>query len=288
MGRVTYLVTGATGFLGHALLPRLAERGEVVALHRRASDPPKHRGVRWVPQDLSRMREFELPKRTDVVIHLAQSLRYRDHPQGAVDVFEVNAGATVRLLDHCRRTGGTRFVLASTGAVYAPGPEPAREEDRPHPPNFYAHSKLWAEEAAMHYRDEFDVTVLRPFFIYGPGQQRDRFLPGLVARILDGETIRLAGDDGIRLNPVYIDDAVESVLRALELEGSDTLNLAGPDTRSVREIAERAAEALGREPSFERAPPQHDLIASIERLRERVGAPRVFLSEGIARTIAAW
>ena len=49
---MTILVTGATGFLGQAILPLLAQRGEVVALHRPGSAPPDGNGVRWIGQDL--------------------------------------------------------------------------------------------------------------------------------------------------------------------------------------------------------------------------------------------
>lgn len=281
----TVLLTGATGFLGQALLPRLAERAEVVAVHRRDATPPQHDGIRWVAQDLTDPLGPEIPDRLDAVIHLAQSLLYRDFPGSAADIFEVNTAATVRLLDHCRRAGGSRFVLASTGAVYRPGSAPLTEDQRPDPPTFYAQTKLMAEAAAESYREVFDVAVLRPFFLYGPGQQPDRFVPGLVRRIREGVPVRLAGRDGVHLNPMFVDDAVASVLAALDLDGSGTFNLAGPETVSIRRTAELIGERIGQEPTFEQSEPESDMVGSLERLAARLGAPRTPMREGIRMVV---
>jgi UDP-glucose 4-epimerase len=283
---VTCLVTGATGFVGQALLPRLAERDEVVALGRRAPDATE--GVHWAPQDLTQpLDESALPERVDTVIHLAQSERYRDFPNGAVDMMEVNVASTVRLLDYCRRAGGTSFVLASTGAIYAAGRQPVSEDDAPRPDNFYAASKLAAEQVAAPYRALLRVQIVRPFFVYGPGQQAGRFIPGLLARVRAGKPVRLAGTDGVRLNPIYIDDAVEVLLGALELESSEILNMAGPSVHSIREIAELIGAEVGADPTFDLTEPADDLVASIERLTEELGSPTVAMREGLERTVAA-
>jgi UDP-glucose 4-epimerase len=283
---VTYLVTGATGFVGRALLPRLAECDKVVALGRRAPDATEN--VHWVRQDLTDpLDESALPERLHSVIHLAQSDRYREFPDGAEDMMDVNVASTVRLLDYCHRAGGTTFLLASTGAIYAPGPRPVREGDPPRPGNFYAASKLAAEEIAAPYRAFLRVQIIRPFFVYGPGQQANRFIPALLARIRDGRPVRLAGDDGIRLNPIYIDDAVELLLGALALERSETLNMAGPSVHSIREIAEMIGTEVGANPSFDVTEMADDLVASIERLSSRLRAPTVGMREGLERTVAA-
>lgn len=283
---MTCLVTGATGFVGRALLPRLAERDEVVALGRRAPDATEN--VHWARQDLTHpLDESALPKRLDAVIHLAQSDRYREFPDGAEDMMEVNVAATVRLLDYCHRAGGTTFVLVSTGAIYAPGPRAVSEGDPPRPGNFYAASKLAAEEVAAPYRALLRVQIIRPFFVYGPGQQANRFIPGLLARIRAGEPVQLAGNDGIRLNPIYIDDAVQLLLGALTLEGFETLNMAGPSVHSIREIAEMIGAEVGANPTFEVTEMAEDLVASIERLSDRLGAPTVGMREGLERTVAA-
>jgi UDP-glucose 4-epimerase len=283
---MAYLLTGGSGFLGAAVLSRLAERGEVIALCRPGSEPAALDGVRWLAQDLAAPLSDELPDSIDGVVHLAQSRRYREFPDGAVDVYEVNTGATIRLLDYCRRGGGSTFTYASSGAVYASGPHPVQEADEPRPGNLYGVSKLAGEQAVAQFRGLLNGHSLRFFFIYGPGQ-RNMFIPGLLGRVGNGEDVTLAGPDGIRVNPVYVDDAADAVVATLELSDPSTMNVAGPDVVSVREIAELGGRLLGREPSFDEGPAQADLVASIELQSAAVGPPRTGFEEGLRRTVEA-
>ncbi len=280
------LLTGSTGLVGSALLPRLAARGEVLAMHSPERDPRPVEGVRWIEQDLTQPLSPELPDRVDAVIHLAQSRRHREFPEGAIDMHEVNAAATVRLLDYCHRAGGTTFTFASTGGVYAPGQAPVRETDRLAPGNFYATSKLAGEQAVEQYRGLLRGHCLRPFFIYGPGQ-RNMFMPGLIVRVREEQEVALAGPEGIHVNPIYVEDAAAAVLATLDFDESVTVNVAGPEIVSVREIAEQIGRLVDREPKFAVGDPQPDIIAGNERRDALVGAPRVSFEEGLRRTVEA-
>jgi UDP-glucose 4-epimerase len=283
---VTVLLTGATGFLGQALLPLLAERDEVVALHRPSHRPTAQAGVRWVAQDLVAPLTDELPDAIDVVLHLAQSGRYREFPDGALDIMEINTMATTRLLDYCRRAGGRTFVFASSGAVSGAGHKPIEEGDPLAPSNLYAVSKHAGEQVVEQYRAIFTAHSLRYFFIYGPGQL-GMMIPGLIGRIASGQRIQLAGANGIFLNPVYIDDAVRATAAALDLDESATINIAGPQTVPLREIAELIGAELGTRPKFENVREQPDFVASIERMSQLLTVPRTSLRDGLARTVAA-
>jgi UDP-glucose 4-epimerase len=283
---MTVVVTGATGFLGSVVVELLGRQDEVVALHRPGSASPPVAGVRWIAQDLAAPLSAQLPDHADAVLHLAQSRRYREFPEGVVDVYAVNAGMTVELLDYARRAGAATFTYASSGAVYESGPEPVHEDDAPRPGNFYAASKRAGELATEQFRSQLHAHVLRFFFIYGPGQ-RNMFIPGVLGRIRDSQEVTLAGADGIHVNPVYVDDAAAAVAATLGLADSMTLNVAGPDVVSLREIAELGGRALGCAPSFATADSQPDLVASIERMSAALGAPKVGVEQGLQRTVEA-
>ncbi len=283
---MTALITGGTGFLGQALLAPLAARGEVFAIHRPGTSPPLCDGVTWIAQDLSAPLDADLPASVDTVIHLAQSRRYREFPEAAVELFEVNTGAAVRLLDYARRAGARSFVLASSGAVYPSGPEPLSEDTPPAPSSLYASGKLAADDAARHYAEFFHAQVLRYFFIYGPGQ-RGMFIPGVIQRVREGVPVTLAGQSGIRVNPVFVSDAADATLAATEREDSGVFNVAGPDVVSLRELATIAGEQLDAAPTFEVTAPGSDLIADTTLMRERLTAPRIGTREGLRRTITA-
>src|SRR4051794_36837058 len=110
--RMRMVVTGATGFLGGHLLPRLVERGDVFAVHRAKTPPARIEGVSWIETDLARDSLDALPDRVDAILHLAHSRHYRELPDQIRDVFDVNVGATIRLLEYGRRAGCGVFVLA--------------------------------------------------------------------------------------------------------------------------------------------------------------------------------
>src|SRR4051794_19992733 len=94
------VVTGATGFLGAHVLPHLVDRGEVVAVHRARTRPPAVEGVTWVGTDLATESLDALPDRVDAIAHLAHSRHYRELPDRIRDVFDVNLGSTLRLLEY--------------------------------------------------------------------------------------------------------------------------------------------------------------------------------------------
>src|SRR5207248_610348 len=81
-------------------------------------------------------------------------------------------------------------------------------------PSLYVATKLAAEVLADAHRALFTVIVLRPFFIYGRAQDRCMLLPRLVDSIRCGRAITLAGRDGMRFNPVHVEDAARAVVAA--------------------------------------------------------------------------
>jgi UDP-glucose 4-epimerase len=286
---VRILVTGATGFVGRRAVAELGERHEVVVVARSAPcDLPG--AAACVEQDLAEpLDAARLPRRVDAVIHLAQSHRYKDFPDGAQDVFAVNVHSTFRLLEWARDAGARAFVLASTGGVYAYAPRPIREEDPVALAGMYFRSKYAAEVLLGAYAGHLRPVILRPFFVYGAGQ-RGMLVPRLAERIVNGEEIVVDGDPGIRINPLHVSDAVRVLEPAVSGAVSGTINIAGPDVVSIAGLVAALGEATGVEPRVRHreAELDGDLIASTERMRSELGVtPRVGLAEGLQGVAAA-
>jgi len=282
------LVTGASGLLGARFVALAASQGhEVCAVGRSAPEPPQP-NVRPIAMDLAcPLDRSALPPQIDAVLHLAQSRRFREFPDGAGDVFAVNVARTAELLDYAHGAGATHFVLASTGGVYAPSAEPLTEDSAlATKPGFYPASKRAAELLAHPYAGLMTVAILRFFFIYGAGQGSDMLMPRLVASVREGRPIQLQGDDGLSLNPVHVDDAAAAVLAATEMEESATVNVAGPSTVTLREIAGLIGAELGVEPRFEldegSAP---SLVADTARMRRVLAEPRTDLQAAIGELL---
>jgi UDP-glucose 4-epimerase len=284
---VRVLVTGATGFIGRHVVADLGERHDVVAVAREA--PHGDTATTWIEQDLAQpLERAQFPRRVDAVIHLAQSRRYRDFPDGAGDVFAVNVHSTFQLLEWARDAGAQVFVLASTGGVYAYASHPVREDDPIRLANMYFRSKYAAEVLLGAYADLLRPVVLRPFFVYGPGQ-RTMLVRQLAERVASGDEIVVDGDPGIRINPLHVEDAVRVFEPALTGRVSGAVNIAGPEVVSITELVAALGEATGVQPLVRHrgSGVDGDLVASTERMRSELGVtPRIGLAEGL-RSVAA-
>lgn len=296
------VITGATGLIGSHLVPRLSD-WEVHAT--RQQPPAASSGVRWHDVDLAAPQLATLPAATDAVVYLAQSPHFREFPERADHVFGVNVAGVQRFLDYALAAKCRTFVLASTGGVYAGGdaivseasPVAARADM-----GFYAATKLAAETLAQQYAARMSVVILRFFFVYGPGQAEHMLVPRLVQSVRTGTPITLAGQDGIRISPTYVDDAAAAVARAVipsearnsqlvrtprSLREPQIINVAGPETVSLRALATMIGDAVGRAPVFrvdaEAAP--RDLVADTGRMRALLHAPVIGVREGVRRLV---
>ncbi len=283
------LITGAGGLLGSQAVKQLVGKHEIHAVERYATVEPAS-GVHRYAIDLAKSDELDqLPKEIDAVIHLAQSARFREFPDEAADIFNVNVGSTARLLEYARRSRARAFILASSGGVYGTG-DKAFKENAAIPQHgqlgYYLGSKLCAEVLAQNYASLLNVTVLRFFFMYGKDQKRSMLLPRLVDNVKSGSTIMLQSNEGIRINPIHVSDAANALESCLHLSGSHTFNIAGSEILSIREIASTIAKAVGREPVFKIEPnePRH-LIANIEAMKQSLAIPKVLFSQGISELL---
>ena len=109
--------------------------------------------------------------------------------------------------------GRDRFVLRVLGLGLRRVAEDAADRGvAPGGADFYSATKVAAERLAQAYDQHLDIAILRLFVPYGPGQER-RMLPRLVERVRAGAPIQLNRDGRPRMNPIYVDDVVDVVLR---------------------------------------------------------------------------
>jgi nucleoside-diphosphate-sugar epimerase len=280
------LITGGTGLLGSQVVAALRNEFELHALGRRAIE-----GAHHIAADLAAgIDAGALPRRIDAVIHLAQSRWFRDFPTASLDIARVNCFAAVELADYAVRAGASHFIYASTGGVYAPAPTPRAEtaalldEEQM---GFYPATKRAAERLLWPFSAQLQLVVLRPFFIYGPGQDRSMLIPRLVDSVQAGQPIFLAGQDGIRINPIHVADASAAVRASIDLSVSQLINLAGPETLTIRKIAEEIGAHVGREPVFtiDAAASPGDLVGDCERMARLLLEPTKRLRDHLSEMI---
>jgi UDP-glucose 4-epimerase len=276
------LVTGANGFIGRHLVRELAPRHEIHALARGpAGDAPE--GVHWIEQDLTEPLAG-LPDALDAVVHLAQSRHYKEFPERADDIFAVNVTGTFRLLEYAREAGAGSFVFASTGGVYGHSYERFVETDPVSPLDFYLTSKYAAELLTANYKRFFHTIVLRFFFVYGPGQE-GMLIPNLLGRVRQGETVTVQGPAGLRINPIYVGDAVRVFEPAPALDRSEVFNVAGDEAVHLAQLVGLMGRVTGNEPAIEHTSdsPDGDLVADNRRMKEVLGVtPQTSLAAGLS------
>ncbi len=280
------VVTGAGGLLGSHLTPLLAESRTVYATGRNFPEG-WNQNVVPIKLDLSRPLHGQyLPERTDAVVYIAQSNRFREFPEAAEDIFQVNTVGVASMLSYARSAGVTHFVYASTGGVYSPSPTAITEETHPAAftdLGFYAGTKLCAEILVSAYAGLMTVVILRFFFIYGAGQKRTMLIPRVIDSVLSGTPITLQGEEGLRFNPIHVSDAARAVESALFLRSGGTFNIAGLETLSLRRVASMIGKLAGRDPVFEfrEAARPGDLIADTTRMRRELAEPSRSFEVGV-------
>jgi UDP-glucose 4-epimerase len=279
----TVVVTGASGLIGQAVIRQLCVDHTVFAVSRRyIRDIP---AADVIIADLTDPAYVErLPRRADAVVHLAQATRYYEFPEAADEILAINVVALARLLDWARTAGVVTFVHTSTGGLYGRSAHPFNEAAPLRiegPLSYYFGTKRCAELVAEAYSRFFTIVTLRPFFVYGAGQRPHMLMSRLIASIRDGRPIRLAGPEGVRLNPLHVSDMANAVEYVLRIKRDTIVNIAGPEVLSVRDIAEALASVIGRSPVYEIAGEMADadIIGDTSRLRALGWAPKTLLRE---------
>ncbi|HEX8238838.1 MAG TPA: NAD-dependent epimerase/dehydratase family protein [Allosphingosinicella sp.] len=239
------VVTGATGGIGRTLVPLLASRGvDVVASGRdvEAGEALAGGRVTFLPLDLVRDDLAPLMAGSPVVIHLAA----RSSPWGRPASFRNdNVVATQRLLDSAARGGATRFVHASTPAIFSERRHRtglrSRSAPAARPANSYARTKLEAERIVMNER-RMATIVLRPSAVLGPDDKA--ILPRLMRVLARG--VLPVGNGGTALfHPTDVRDAAEAFASAALGSTTGVANVAGREPIAIVEMAKALAERLG-------------------------------------------
>lgn len=274
------LITGASGFVGRALAAALSKAHDVWTLDR---TPAKH--ARHLQQDLARdLEPSRWPAALDSIVHLAALV---GDEGGSQDLLRsVNVEGTRRMLDFAMQSGLRHFVFMSTGGVYKSACAPLGEWSPLGTTGGYAETKRQAEALCRESASAMDVTIVRPFFPYGPGQ-KGRLIPRLRECISAGRPVRLVGgSDGPRLTPVFIGDLIRAIERVLTRGGPalDIYNVAGQEVTSIRGLATEIGSMLALPVTFQDVEGEGglDWIGSCEKVERELGwRTEVPLSTGL-------
>jgi 2-alkyl-3-oxoalkanoate reductase len=217
---VKVLVTGGGGFLGQAICRQLIARGHAVrSMNRRRYPALDALGVEQRPGDVASM---------DLVVEAAAGVDAIIHSAGRVgawgrleEYYETNVRGTDAVLAACELNEIGKLVFTSSPSVIHNGGDlEGVDESAPYATHFsspYAQTKALAEQRVLAANGPQLATVaLRPHFVWGPGDPN--LLPRILNRARRGQ-LRLIGDVAKKIDTVYVDNAAEAHVLALEKLG---------------------------------------------------------------------
>src|ERR1700722_7164967 len=234
------LLTGATGLLGQSLIENFDKKDELFCLVRNKSKFPfkKLDHISLLEQDLTQPLDLsKFPKNIDAVVHLAQSLQFKNFPTCAEDIFTLNTYATFQLMENARKAKAEYFLYASTGSVYEDNYNATTEDETLSPFSFYPSTKLASEILLNSYKNLFKTCIFRPFFLYGKHQKDDRIMAKIHNNIKYGIPIYIEGDEGLEFTPTYCGDVAYLITKALSEKWQGCLNIASPKAVTIKKAA---------------------------------------------------
>jgi nucleoside-diphosphate-sugar epimerase len=317
-------VTGATGFVGGALVRRLLnEKADVQILARpsRNADDLEARGTRVIRGKLTDgMAVAQLVQGCDLVYHCAAKV---DSPGTKAEFIDTNVNGTESVLRACLAEGVRRVIYLSSIAVYGlvkPGEqidESTPYDNQPQQRDYYAQSKIMADQfaASLSRNSQLPLTILRPGIIYGPG----RPLPIGLLGFRTGRINVIFGNPSHRFPLNYVENLVDALRLVAHRSqtGLEQFNLVDDDDLDLATYHRIKTEADGTTPLLLPGWPvlsvatfvgASNRLSSIEgsamsthqvrralqdrlyvsrRIREDVGwTPRVSLSEALRASVA--
>ncbi len=304
------LVTGCAGFIASRVAQRLLDRGDAVVGVDNLNDYYSVRLKQWRLERLQKCARFSFHRldigelaavaplfegeRFDAVVNLAARAGVRPSVEDPWVYYQSNVTGTLNLLEHGRRRGVSRFVLASSSSVYGLNPVPFSESDstdRALSP--YAASKKAAEVLGHSYHHLYGLTAMVPrfFTVYGPAGRPDMSYLKFIDAIANGRPIEVYGDGTQRRDFTYVDDIADGVIRSLDQgSGYEIFNLGGSRPVELNVVIQTLEELLGKKAQILRGPVNQadakHTWATHEKAERLFGwRAEVSLRDGLARTV---
>ena len=293
------LVTGATGFIGKHLVPRLQRAGHrTVAVSRKDYDLLDQAQVRSLFSDHS----------PDAVVHLAGKvggiLANKNYPG---EFIYNNLGMNTHFFEEARKAGVKRLVYSFCGCSYAKeAPNPIREDYlfRGLPDEnamFYSLAKAVNHLQVVAYRRQYglDWVSVVPGNAYGPhddfSEKNSHVIPALIRRFhfakeRGDKKIEVWGTGSPVRDFIHVDDVAEGILLALGRHHEELpINISSGKGIAIRELVDKVQGVVGfeGEVAWDKTKPDgHQVkIFDVTRMRQVLGfEPKVGLQEGLEKT----
>lgn len=295
------LVTGGAGFIGSHVTKLLLEQGHTVTVIDNLSHGQREaidKRANFIQADLDDQAKLEeiLPM-TDAVIHMASYIEVFESIKKPVEFAQNNIVGTVKLLEAMKKTNVKKIIFSSSACVYGvPQNNPITERSPlGKQENTYGITKITMEQFCLLYNTlyNFDVTILRYFNPYGPGELHEpetHAIPNFIKATLQKKPLPLYWKGKQVRDFIYIDDLVTAHVLLLNLTGLHVYNVGTETGVKIMDIIDKIFEIVGNETEIEdkgeRKGDVPTLVASSEKIKKELGwEVKVDLDKGLRATI---
>lgn len=308
------LITGASGFIGNALIKRLVTYDCKLWGQSRSTvnHPPntKHSALNWISADITDPNFWDdVVCNFDIIFHLAAETSHHRANENPTDTVTANIIPLTRLIEASNRAQKWPAIInAGTATQVGPTYEiPSCESKPDKPSNLYDITKLSAEQIVRFYAKQpegFGCT-LRLCNVYGESQsistENRGILNQMMRKVVNKENVTLFGDGNFIRDYIFIDDVVDAFVMSAEkiqvASGNTFLVGSGKGTTmcDVADLIIRVAKErfnIDSKVVFKNAPNSLDEIdhrhfeADITKINEFLGwSPSTSLQSGIEKTL---
>ena len=297
------MITGGAGFIGSNLIKRLLDLGnnninvtakDSTSLSRLKSITGKIKLHKADLLDLKGLKKIFNKVNPSIIIHLATYSAYSDQ-QAAFEMVEVNINGTLNLLEASKDINYDIFINTGSSSEYGIKNKPMKENDLLEPLSFYAVTKASATLLCQVFAKEYKkpIVTLRPFSVYGPFEEKERFIPTIIKAIIDNKPIQLTPGNQ-RRDFIYIDDVIDiyinTILKGIKLAGQ-VLNMGTGIEYTNDQVVQALFKVTGKKVKIEKGAFPKRLwdtshwVADISKTKKLLNwKPKFSLEDGLKKT----
>lgn len=286
------LIIGGTGFLGKNLYEFLKKKYNVYKITLKKKEDSKT--LKLDLKNKALIKNFFVNNEFNYIVNLGGYIDHSNLSKNGDEVLKVHLESLFYICKFINKKKLEHFIQIGSSDEYGNNASPQLEKMNEDPFSIYSYAKAAATRFLMTLfkTEKFPVTVLRPFLIYGPGQDLNRFIPQVISGCLNDRVFPTSAGQQLR-DFCYIDDFVKSVIKVIGKKKTfgKIYNIGSGKKIKIRDVVNLIRFNIKKgNPQFGRFPYRKyenmSLYPSIRKIRLDTGwKPKVKLDEGLKKTI---